>query len=204
MGSQGVRCANNFNFDDCAQVPIKPADQLDLTPDELNKEFTRILKGNNPQAPHNIVRFSQKARPHHPHAVVTAVRSGSSSRSPRSSRRPRILRCLATCCTWRATRRGVRLRGSASPAAAPRPSSPSPRLWRLVHAVPVPGECVQEKHVATAAAATGDDEDDAEDDAPKVLRNQFNFAERASQTFNYSLKAGAGIDRGCPSFGAGA
>ena len=41
---------------------MKPTDQLDLAPEELNKEYTRILKGNNPQAPHNIVRFSQKVR----------------------------------------------------------------------------------------------------------------------------------------------
>ena len=42
------------------KAPIKPDDQLVLTPEELSQEFTRILKGNNPHAPHNIVRFNQK------------------------------------------------------------------------------------------------------------------------------------------------
>ena len=40
--------------------------------------------------------------------------------------------------------------------------------------------------VETADAGAGDDEEAPE--APKVLRNQFNFSERASQTFNYTVK----------------
>lgn len=39
---------------------VKPDDQLVLTEEELKEEFTRILTANNPHAPDNIVRFSYK------------------------------------------------------------------------------------------------------------------------------------------------
>jgi len=39
---------------------IKPDDQLDLTEAELKEEFTRILTANNPHAPSNIVRYNFK------------------------------------------------------------------------------------------------------------------------------------------------
>ncbi|XP_057303702.1 dynein intermediate chain 2, ciliary-like [Hydractinia symbiolongicarpus] len=39
---------------------VKPEDQLQLTEEELKEEFTRILTANNPHAPSNIVRFNFK------------------------------------------------------------------------------------------------------------------------------------------------
>lgn len=41
---------------------IKPDDQLELTDEELKVEFTRILTANNPHAPSNIVRYSFKEK----------------------------------------------------------------------------------------------------------------------------------------------
>lgn len=41
---------------------VKPDDQLDLNEQELKEEFTRILTANNPHAPQNIVRYSFKER----------------------------------------------------------------------------------------------------------------------------------------------
>ncbi|XP_006814057.1 dynein intermediate chain 2, ciliary-like [Saccoglossus kowalevskii] len=41
---------------------VKPDDQLELSEQELKEEFTRILTANNPHAPQNIVRFSFKER----------------------------------------------------------------------------------------------------------------------------------------------
>eukprot|EP00128_Syssomonas_multiformis_P010422 Colp12_sorted_trinity150504_noHs@12362 len=41
---------------------IKPENQLQLTEEELGKEFTRILSANNPNAPQNIARYSFKER----------------------------------------------------------------------------------------------------------------------------------------------
>ena len=39
---------------------IKPDDQLELTPEELKAEHTRILAARNPHAPDNIVNFDFK------------------------------------------------------------------------------------------------------------------------------------------------
>ncbi|XP_069138645.1 dynein intermediate chain 2, ciliary-like isoform X3 [Argopecten irradians] len=41
---------------------VKPDDQLDLSEQQLKEEFTRILTANNPHAPQNIVRYSFKER----------------------------------------------------------------------------------------------------------------------------------------------
>ncbi|OWF48406.1 Dynein intermediate chain 2, ciliary [Mizuhopecten yessoensis] len=41
---------------------VKPEDQLDLNEQQLKEEFTRILTANNPHAPQNIVRYSFKER----------------------------------------------------------------------------------------------------------------------------------------------
>lgn len=43
-----------------AKTLIKPDDQLDLNELELKEEFTRILTANNPHAPQNIVRYNFK------------------------------------------------------------------------------------------------------------------------------------------------
>ncbi|XP_072167175.1 dynein intermediate chain 2, ciliary isoform X2 [Diadema setosum] len=43
-----------------AKTLIKPDDQLELSEQELKEEFTRILTANNPHAPQNIVRYSFK------------------------------------------------------------------------------------------------------------------------------------------------
>eukprot|EP01137_Pigoraptor_chileana_P035580 Opistho-2@29840 len=50
-------------FDDQWLQPktlLKPEDQLDLTEEQLKEDFTRILSANNPHAAQNIVRFSHK------------------------------------------------------------------------------------------------------------------------------------------------
>ena len=39
---------------------MKPANQVLLTEAELDEEFTRILNANNPHAPQNISRYSNK------------------------------------------------------------------------------------------------------------------------------------------------
>ena len=44
------------------KILMKPDDQLDLSPEELKEEFTRILTANNPHAPNNIVRYSFKVK----------------------------------------------------------------------------------------------------------------------------------------------
>ncbi|XP_073511212.1 dynein axonemal intermediate chain 1 [Phyllobates terribilis] len=49
---------------------VKPPDQLELTEAELKEEFTRILTANNPHAPQNIVRYSFKERAYKPMSIV--------------------------------------------------------------------------------------------------------------------------------------
>ncbi|XP_043216720.1 dynein intermediate chain 2, ciliary-like [Amphibalanus amphitrite] len=44
-----------------SKTTIKPANQLQLTPEELKEEFTRVLTAVNPQAPKNQVQFSNNA-----------------------------------------------------------------------------------------------------------------------------------------------
>nr|KAF6484051.1 dynein axonemal intermediate chain 1 [Rousettus aegyptiacus] len=43
-----------------SKTAVRPPDQLELTDAELKEEFTRILTANNPHAPQNIVRYSFK------------------------------------------------------------------------------------------------------------------------------------------------
>ncbi|XP_037348975.1 dynein axonemal intermediate chain 1 isoform X2 [Talpa occidentalis] len=43
-----------------SKAAVRPPDQLELTDAELKEEFTRILTANNPHAPQNIVRYSFK------------------------------------------------------------------------------------------------------------------------------------------------
>ncbi|XP_066471926.1 dynein axonemal intermediate chain 1 isoform X1 [Tiliqua scincoides] len=49
---------------------VKPPDQLELTDAELKEEITRILTANNPHAPQNIVRYSFKERAYKQTSVV--------------------------------------------------------------------------------------------------------------------------------------
>ncbi|XP_077137441.1 dynein axonemal intermediate chain 1 isoform X2 [Ranitomeya variabilis] len=49
---------------------VKPPDQLELTEAELKEEFTRILTANNPHAPQNIVRYSFRERAYKPISIV--------------------------------------------------------------------------------------------------------------------------------------
>ncbi|XP_053152583.1 dynein axonemal intermediate chain 1 isoform X3 [Hemicordylus capensis] len=53
-----------------AKTLIKPPDQLELTDAELKEEITRILTANNPHAPQNIVRYSFKERAYKQTTVV--------------------------------------------------------------------------------------------------------------------------------------
>ena len=44
---------------------LKPPDQLQLSEAELKVEHTRILTANNPQAPHNVIRFNFNDNEYH-------------------------------------------------------------------------------------------------------------------------------------------
>jgi len=49
------------DYDVPVRITVKPKDQLDLTPEELEKEVPpRVLYPNNPRAPHNLTKYSFK------------------------------------------------------------------------------------------------------------------------------------------------
>jgi len=47
---------------DAAVEYVKPPEQLELSETELKEELTKVLRADNPTAPHNIVRFSHKEK----------------------------------------------------------------------------------------------------------------------------------------------
>lgn len=150
---------------------VKPDDQLDLTEQELKEEFTRILTANNPHAPQNIVRYSFKERQYKQTSSVDqlaihfALDGNMIHKESDEAQRQKA-------------RLGI-------PEAAPSD-----------HAVSEAGG-----DAGAAAGAEGDEADkeaqaaDQGEDAAvapaadakggqKKLTNQFNYSERASQTYN--------------------
>jgi dynein intermediate chain 1 len=134
----------------------KPPDQLELTDQEKNKEHTRILTANNPHAPHNIVRFSFKEAEFRQTSAVDQLAVHFSLNGN-----------LIHTDSDEARRQKQRLANA--------------------------------KSVTKKSTAAGDSDDDSEDEEvaethdqgvgadegdKEVLRNQFNFSERAAQTFN--------------------
>jgi len=151
---------------------VKPDDQLDLTETQLKEEFTRILTANNPHAPQNIVRFSFKERTFKQTSTVEqiaihfALDGNMLHKDSDEARRQQARNFLED--------------GKQEPE---EPSS--------VEATNVGTDPVVNEEDAEANAA-GDQVENKES-APQVvapaskkeaLRNQFNFSERASQTFN--------------------
>eukprot|EP01136_Pigoraptor_vietnamica_P011058 Opistho-1_new@49440 len=153
-------------FDDQWLQPktlLKPEDQLELTEEQLKEDFTRILSANNPHAPQNIVRFSHKEQVYKlaPAIDQTAVHF---------------------------ELEGYMLHKG------------SDEAKRQLTASGVVTAGAQE--VAVEGAAPDDDGGDGDGEAahaggeaagagPRkehVLRNQFNFSERACQTFNNPLR----------------
>nr|XP_039272582.1 dynein intermediate chain 2, ciliary-like [Styela clava] len=136
---------------------VKPDDQLELSEAELKEEFTRILTANNPHAPQNIVRFNFKERTFKQTSSVEQIAihfALDGNMLHKDSDEARRQRAKA----------GV---GESTSEAAL-------------------SEVGEEAEVA-AEGEEGEKEEAAEQQPPakkESLRNQFNFSERASQTFN--------------------
>lgn len=151
-----------------AKTLVKPDDQLDLTEAELKEEFTRILTANNPHAPQNIVRYSFKERQYKAISTVDQL-------AVHLSLDGNMLHKDSDEAKRQSNRTGA-------PAGQPGTTEQAP------------AESSEEKEGEEAAdkAEAGEDEKDlsgtpmpAEGAAgPKKLTNQFNFSERASQTYN--------------------
>ena len=145
---------------------FKPDDQLNLTEQELKEEITRILKANNPNAPQNIVRYNFKERafkliPHVEQLAVHFQIDGNLILKDSDDARKQTLKSKSDMMS----RENSQEQEEAAEKAA-------------------------EKAAEQTAKAGGDDDEDEEKKASgksgkeKKLTNQFNFSERASQTFN--------------------
>ncbi|KAH9524710.1 hypothetical protein Btru_027600 [Bulinus truncatus] len=162
-----------------AKALVKPDDQLELTDVELKEEFTRILTANNPHAPQNIVRYSFKERQFKQMSSVDQL-------AIHFSLDGNLLHKDSEEARRQQTRSGKQSEDSEE----------SPEVKETNMGAPASGE-----EGAEEGAAEGDVKEDIGEDGaavtspsasqPKVkaksekkLTNQFNFSERASQTYN--------------------
>ncbi|XP_019373608.1 PREDICTED: dynein intermediate chain 1, axonemal isoform X1 [Gavialis gangeticus] len=163
-----------------AKTLIKPPDQLELTETELKEEFTRILTANNPHAPQNIVRYSFKERTYKQISSVDQMAIHFSldgnllSLDSDEGRRQSARRATMTELT------------------------PVGSSMVEIEEIEVIEESSKEDLLAAGAeeaaeAAETIEPVEAEEPSPQPakeqkLTNQFNFCERASQTFNNPLR----------------
>lgn len=141
---------------------IKPDDQLELTEAELKEEFTRILTANNPHAPSNIVRYSFKEKCYKPTSSVDqlaihfALDGNMLHKDSDEARRQRA-------------RQGLEAEHDAGEA-----GEEEDKENKAVEAVEE--KPAEEVRPDSSASVGGKSE--------AKLTNQFNFSERASQTYN--------------------
>ncbi|XP_058958080.2 dynein intermediate chain 2, ciliary isoform X3 [Pocillopora verrucosa] len=141
---------------------IKPDDQLELTETELKEEFTRILTANNPHAPSNIVRYSFKEKCYKPTSSVDqlaihfALDGNMLHKDSDEARRQRA-------------RQGLEAEQDAGEA-----GEEEEKENKAVEAVEE--KPAEEVRPDSSASVGGKSE--------AKLTNQFNFSERASQTYN--------------------
>lgn len=166
--------------------------QLELSEEELKVEHTRILRGNNPHAPDNIVRFSFKESEYKAIAQVEQLamhfkmdgnmihEDSDEARRQRARDNVRSRKPVTTATTTTETEEGENGEGEGGEDGAEVPDEG------------VEGEETAEGDEGTATEAEAEEEVEAPKAVgagpPKKLRNQFNFSERASQTFNYTTK----------------
>ncbi|XP_059161698.1 dynein intermediate chain 2, ciliary-like isoform X2 [Physella acuta] len=153
---------------------VKPEDQLDLTEAELKEEFTRILTANNPHAPQNIVRYSFKERQFKQISSVDQL-------AVHFSMDGNLLH--------KESEEAKRQLNKTS-------MMPEHKTESMTEAQEVTVAEPTGEEVTEEAGAEVEAKDDAGDEGPaqpaaapkgkgeKKLTNQFNFSERASQTYN--------------------
>ncbi|XP_063435017.1 dynein intermediate chain 2, ciliary-like isoform X1 [Mytilus trossulus] len=151
---------------------VKPEDQLDLNEGQLKEEFTRILTANNPHAPQNIVRYSFKERQYKQTSSVDqlaihfALDGNMIHKESDEAKRQRArLGIPEAVPSEHAGSEG----GEATPAAGAAEGEEQAKE-----------EAAEEAKDGAATPAPGE----GESSASKKLTNQFNYSERASQTYN--------------------
>ncbi|XP_020822588.1 dynein axonemal intermediate chain 1 [Phascolarctos cinereus] len=174
-----------------AKTLLKPPDQLELTEAELKQEFTRILTANNPHAPQNIVRFSFKEGTYKPISFVDQLAVHFSlvgNMIPKDSDEGR-----------RQNYRAEMTSESSQEDMEVQPSEAEGGEGGEGGKEGEPKEAESQGEVLAAEeVAEGEAEVEVEEvitpkkPTERKLTNQFNFNERASQTFNSPLR-----DREC-------
>ncbi|CAG2243900.1 DNAI1 [Mytilus edulis] len=151
---------------------VKPEDQLDLNEGQLKEEFTRILTANNPHAPQNIVRYSFKERQYKQTSSVDqlaihfALDGNMIHKESDEAKRQRArLGIPEAVPSEHAGSEG----GEATPAAGAAEGEEQAKE-----------EAAEEAKDGAATPAPGE----GESTGSKKLTNQFNYSERASQTYN--------------------
>ncbi|XP_040276070.1 dynein intermediate chain 1, axonemal [Bufo bufo] len=150
-----------------AKTLVKPPDQLELSEAEMKEEFTRILTANNPHAPQNIVRYSFKDRAYKPISIVDQL-------AVHFSLDGNMLHKDSDEARRQRARMGV------IDETLPSDSAEA-------------GDREAIKDARAESVGTGDDGTEGEELSAKTrkerkLTNQFNFSERASQTYNNPLR----------------
>ena len=147
----------------------RPPDQLELTEQELKKEHTRILTATNPHAPDNIVRFSFKEAEFRQTAAVDQL-------AVHFSLNGNLIHVESD----EARRQNARLEAKRNAKKQSKSTGNDSD-----------SEDSDDEENETHDAAVGGEEEDSGD----VLRNQFNFSERAAQTFNNPYRHRDGVNR---------
>ncbi|XP_070599753.1 dynein axonemal intermediate chain 1 [Erythrolamprus reginae] len=170
-----------------AKTLIKPPDQLDLTDAELKEEITRVLTANNPHAPQNIVRYSFKERAYKQTSVVeqTAIHFS-------------LCGNLIFRDSDEGRRQGLRAGSSVGGPVSSLIVDFEALDAELKEAEAEGGEeeemevVVGEKQESPEVQAEREEEVRVRIVGERKLTNQFNFSERASQTYNNPVR-----DRAC-------
>lgn len=162
---------------------VKPPGQLALDERELGEEVARALSGANPAAPANLVRFSQRERGYRPEPLIDQLLHHLS-----------LDGCLMHADSEEAVREARRREAAAFAAASRRVTAQSRRMTAQSRRTTVAaagdahGGGPRASVVGEPSAAAAEPSSlsslpagaEAEEGGARVLRNQFNFTDRAA------------------------
>ncbi|XP_016816254.2 dynein axonemal intermediate chain 1 isoform X6 [Pan troglodytes] len=171
-----------------SKATVRPPDQLELTDAELKEEFTRILTANNPHAPQNIVRYSFKEGTYKPIGFVNQLavhytQVGNLIPKDSDEGRRQHYRDELVAVSYQGSQESVKViseTGDLEEDEEPKELETEPGSQTDVPAAGA-GEKVTEEELMTPKQPK-----------ERKLTNQFNFSERASQTYNNPVR-----DREC-------
>eukprot|EP00074_Homo_sapiens_P066463 XP_011516150.1 dynein intermediate chain 1, axonemal isoform X3 [Homo sapiens] len=171
-----------------SKATVRPPDQLELTDAELKEEFTRILTANNPHAPQNIVRYSFKEGTYKPIGFVNQLavhytQVGNLIPKDSDEGRRQHYRDELVAVSYQGSQESVKViseTGNLEEDEEPKELETEPGSQTDVPAAGA-AEKVTEEELMTPKQPK-----------ERKLTNQFNFSERASQTYNNPVR-----DREC-------